>query len=162
MTKKKIAAVILLVVMLFALGACGSSASRYEGIELDPEAMAAYMYENGSYEDELVRLNDELIALNYAMGGVKTVVYAGSGATAEEIIVIEAGTEKDVKGIDSAIGDYIQKRIQYFDGYNADELPKLDNPLRMSAGRYVIYCVSCDTDGLKTQVTAYLDQLIKE
>ena len=79
------------------LASCGS---QNEDIQVDINALAEELNTGITYQDPLAKLDDDMVGMLYSVDGLvdATVVYMGSGATAEEIAVfdcVDAATAKD-------------------------------------------------------------------
>ena len=138
----KILAIILLI------SSCGD---KYENAVIDINSLADSIMNGITFDDQLMQISEENIKLTYNFGEyVNMIVYAGGGATAEEIILIEcadsAAADKTYMNVDT----YYKNKKFYFKDYNPDETYKLDEPLFARIGKYVIYCVSPNTAEAQT------------
>ena len=69
-------------------------------------------------------------------------VYAGSGATAEEIAIFEDKDEASAKLIKDKIQEHLNNKKGNFENYLPSEVAKLSNPYIKVTDKYVILCVS--------------------
>jgi len=146
---------LIFTVLLLALFAC-EKADPNANLELDIEQLARDLYENGKFVDQLERLDDAAVPYAYNLGSpVKAVVYAGSAATPEEIIVAEYENEESASAGYDKIKTRLADQRKTFDNYNAEYRPLLDDPLFVKLGKYVIYCVSNDTNAAKAVFDRY-------
>ena len=70
------------------------------------------------------------------------VVYAGSGATAEEIAVFEYASEEAKQEIYNKINEHLSDRKNSFENYLPSEVVKLSAPYVRTTDKYIILCVS--------------------
>lgn len=135
---------VLTVCLLFT--ACGSPASSEAP---DAESLAARLMADVSFDEELnaldssaaervYRLDPELIAAN--------AVYIGTGASVDEVCVIEASSSEAAKEIETALQARIEQRKADYADYKPEEVPKLDDAILERNGSLVVLCVTSDTD----------------
>ena len=72
-------------------------------------------------------------------------VYMGTNATAEEVAVLEAASADQVEEVEAGIQARVAAQLTSFESYNASEVPKLEDPVIVTKGNYVILCVCDDT-----------------
>lgn len=140
----RLAAFVFAAALLISFASCNQK-NEFTDVEFDIESLASKLYEGCVFDDELVRLSDELTATRYNFGGVKAVAYAGSGATAEVIIIVEYADKETAANSIYLVKNYVKDQITFFEGYNANELPKLHSALCRTYGKYAVLCVSGDT-----------------
>lgn len=85
------------------------------------------------------------------------ILYMGSGATAEELLIFDAADKNNADEITKLLNTHIDDQKQAFQGYNPDELNKLSSPLITTSGNIIICCVCNDPDMAKTAVTNYFN-----
>lgn len=150
-------ALLLAALAALALSACGNE-SPYTNVQLDVEEVAREIRDNGKFVDTLERLDDEAVPYVYDLGSpVKAVVYAGSGATPEEIIVAEYADEQARAAAYEKINAHLNSQRKTFDDYNAEYRPLLNEPLFVQAGKYIIYCVSDDYNASQAVLSRYIE-----
>lgn len=138
------------------LASCGGSG---EDLNVDINALAEELNTGITYEDPLEKLDSDMVGMLYEVDGLVTesVVYMGSGATAEEIAVFacnDADTAKnEVKPIVDA---HVQSQIDSFEDYVPGEVAKLEKAVVRQAGKYVALSVSNDPDGANKILDKYL------
>ena len=100
---------------------------------------------------EELYLLDEGIAreLFGAPEDAQCVAWAGAGATAEELAVFELPDEAAAGTLVSSLRSRNDERIDDYADYLPDEVPKLQNTLLLSNGRYVLLCTAPDTAGAR-------------
>jgi hypothetical protein len=139
-----------------AFSAC-EKADPFANLQLDIEKVALDIHENGKFIDDLERLDDATVPYIYDLGNPdKIVVYAGSGATPEEIIVVEYPDPGARAAAYEKLDSHLKEQRKIFDDYNAEYRPLLDDPLIVQAGKYLIYCVSDDYDTSEAVLSRYI------
>ncbi len=136
----------LAAMMVIGLAGCGNGNAD---VDIDPVALADDMKASVTFQDQLSEVAlDKVLALY----GIDAEIvdsgkaYLSTNATAEEIAVIKAKTAEDVDTIKTAVQNRVAAQLQSFQSYNANEVPKLENPVIETAGNCVILCV-CDDKG---------------
>ena len=117
-------------------------------IEINVEDLATKMQQSGAFEDELVKIDSEMIMndYNFTTDEVEEFVsYQGSGATSEEIVILKVKDKSDLNSIKDKINARIAERKEAFQSYLPKEVGKIDNNILRVEGNYVIFCVSNDS-----------------
>ncbi|MDR0570458.1 MAG: DUF4358 domain-containing protein [Clostridiales Family XIII bacterium] len=114
------------------------------------EALAAELLAGVAFVDTLDAVSEEAFRAMYGIeeDGVEVenyALYAGTGATAEEVAVMEAADEDGAKALEEAARGRIEAQKDGFENYNSGELAKLDAAVLVRKGRYVALCVSDDS-----------------
>lgn len=65
-----------------------------------------------------------------------------SSAYADEITVVHATSEDDIKVVKGHLEDRIERRIQDFNGYKPEEVDKLDKAVIKTSGNYILMVVA--------------------
>ena len=120
---------------------------------LDIKAVSDSLLNDIVYEDELSEVDYELV---YNMDEIKvsdSIVYVGSGATAEEIAVIECETVEEAKKALSALNERVEEQKESFKDYVPKELEKLDEAVVIQKGKTVILSISNDSQKAKDIIT---------
>jgi len=135
--------IILAVVLLMCLSSCGD---KYENAVIDIGALADSIMNSVVFDDQLVPISESVMKTAYNFGeSTNMIVYTGSGATAEEVILIECADAAAADKIYMSVDTYYKNKKFYFKDYNPEETYKLDDPIFVRIGKYVIYCVSPNT-----------------
>lgn len=157
MKKIRILAVTLLFAAATALASC-QKADPYANLKLDVEQVALEIRDSSKFVDDLERLDDATVPYIYDLGSPdKIVVYAGSGATPEEIIVAEFGDADARAAALEKLNAHLTEQRKTFDDYNTEYRPLLDKALLVQAGKYLIYCVSDDYDSSEAVLSRYIE-----
>lgn len=137
--------VCVLAACMLALSGCGGKeAAVNPNVELVLADFANVILTTGEFSEEMYPVPDSMVAGMYGITDAEEArVYAGSGATPEEIGLFRfADEDAAAAGLELAkqrLSD--QKRA--FTDYNPDEKYRLeDYAVVEQAGKYVIYCIS--------------------
>lgn len=139
---------------LLLLTACGGQA-----VSADVDALADGLKSAVTFQDELTAMNDAAFDRLYAVDKadvVKKKVYVSTGATAEEIAVFEAADEKAAGRIKEAVLQRIEDQKEGFVDYVPAEMTKLNDPVLVTKGKYVVLCLSNENDKAKAEIDAQL------
>jgi len=124
---------------------------------IDPAALAADLAAGLTFDDQLIPLTDEAVAVKFPYGQQKAAAWAGSGATAELILVAEFADEEAARAALERSAAYRKGQADLFAKYAADEVPKLEGALEKTLGRWLIVAVCPDpaaADALLTTLAA--------
>ncbi len=142
---------ILLAVFLLISG-CAAEKSN---ISFDVSALADALVAEGGFSDELVQLQPSAISSLWQLSADEIVAYAGGGGTSEEFVILKAADAASAAKAIQTLTSYRDERAALFAGYNAGEVPKLQNAILMTAGDYAIYCVSADASVAKSVIDRF-------
>ena len=110
-----------------------------EGIQTD----STLFYGDEKYEEYFEYLYDT------SFDRAKDGAYGYSSESyADEVTVILANEEKDVKVIKGHLEERISRRMKDFMGYKPEEVAKLENAVVYTEGLYVVMVVSADPDAV--------------
>lgn len=144
MKKSGLTAVLAALAILTA--GCGGDKAK----TIDAKALADSLLSEISYEDELEELSEEMAAMSIdTEDGVKTWLYMGSGATSEELAVFETPDEETAKKQLEHVKDFVDDQIEAERDYRPEEVKRLEDAVLEQRGKYVILCVSADSDKAK-------------
>ena len=74
---------------------------------------------------------------------------AGTGATAEELAVFETKDADAAAALVQKLEARNADRIESYSSYIPEEVPKLENAVILSGGRYVVLCVAEDSSAVR-------------
>lgn len=155
MMKKSIA--LILAGTLLLLSACGAPAGT-DDIKIDMEALANKLLESKLFGETLNKADDGIAELLYDIDGASaSLVYIGSGAAADELALFEFANESEAQSAISSAEARIAAQRDSFAAYIPEEVPKLDQAVMETYGRYLIVCVS-DGDGADEIISDYFVQ----
>ena len=147
MMKKFSILLTLLMVVLVAAG-CSSSQPAALDVQPTPDKLAQEV----SFQDQLTKMDQDAALKLYDLTAddVETAsLYVGTGATAEEISVWQGKDADAAKKIQDAVNTRIENQKESFVDYNPEEMPKLENPVVVAKGNYVVLCLSGDNENAK-------------
>lgn len=162
--KKTIAVILSAAAIACTFTACdsqdGSSASgdsKTSTVQTDKsrniEEIADKLKSDISFDEEMNELDSGKIESIFGIGAdkyEKAKCYVNSsGGTPEEIDCFEAKDESAAADIKAALEKRVETQKNAFKDYNADQAPKLDDPVLKVDGKYVFLCVSGDNDKAK-------------
>ena len=153
--KKTITLIITAIMLITALVSCGGK--NYDTISFDIAELGEYIASNAAFGDELIKLENS----PYSFDGASFVTYGGTGATPEEIIVVEAADADSAEKALETMNERIADQKKTFTDYNQQEKPKLNDAVVMTAGKYAIMCVSADNAAAEQLITEWLDSKVK-
>ena len=140
---KKITALVLSVVLILSLAACGGSTKARD---IDINTMAEKLVSGIEYDDELSLMEDYLFAYLYGDVTIEDVdsfvIYISSGATAEEVACFKAIDESAAQSIETGLKSHIEDQIESFTDYVPAEVKRLEDAVLVREGQYVILSVS--------------------
>lgn len=73
----------------------------------------------------------------------------GTGATAEELAVFETKDADAAAALVQKLEARNADRIESYSSYIPEEVPKLENAVILSGGRYVVLCVAKDASAVR-------------
>ena len=152
---KKIVALTLTLILLVSLCACGG---RGGAKEIDLEALAQELTAAGIFTDTMSRAADDLPARIYGLAegdAVKTVLYTGTGATAEEIFLAEAADASAAAALKASCEERVADQKLVFANYAPGDVAKLDDAVLVTSGNYVILVVAADAAAARSIVENY-------
>ena len=143
MKKTGLLAVLTAGVLLFA--GCGGEAKT-----IDAQALAKSLATEIKYDDTLKELTaDEISMLVDLPEDVDSVMYAGSGSTAEEVCVFTAKDSNQAKETMEDVQKYLDDQADSFQDYVPEETKRIGNAVLEQKNQYVVLCVSGDSDQAK-------------
>ena len=152
MRKVRIAAVFAAMVMIMA--GCGKKT-----VDFDISALATDLDINITYQDTLEPMGVEMAGMFLNLANVKVTnaaIFEGSGATAEEIIVLECENDEEAKKAEQVLKDRVSEQIESFTDYVPAELTKLNAAVIKVSGKYAVLSVSDTPDEAKKIIDQYM------
>lgn len=147
-------ALILCTILLLLLPSCAQ-----QEVTADVDALADGLKSAVTFQDELTEMNDTAFARLYAVDAadvVKKKIYVSTGATAEEIAVFEAKDDKAAARVKEAVLQRIEDQKEGFVDYVPGEMTKLNDPVLVTKGTYIVLCLSNENDKAKTEIERHL------
>lgn len=143
---KRTAAAILAISLIFALSACGQEKAP----ELNIDEFGEELYSAG-------HLRGDALCAGRVCGpghlrhrcGHALLGEGRHGATAEELAVFEAKDADAAAALVEKLQARNADRIENYADYIPAEVPKLENAVILSGGRYVVLCVATDASAVR-------------
>ncbi|HOO28173.1 MAG TPA: DUF4358 domain-containing protein [Lachnospiraceae bacterium] len=144
---------LLFVVMLLAVG-CGKKAASIDVIEVANELL-----EGIPYQDALTAIDFDTADMIFNFSDVTIVngaIFESSGATAEEIVVLECASAEDAKAAKTALETRVSEQEESFEDYVPEELVKLNEAVIVTSGKYAILSVSNEPDEAEKIIDGFI------
>ncbi|MCR4608443.1 MAG: DUF4358 domain-containing protein [Eubacterium sp.] len=168
--RKKIALIVTLVICTMGMAACGdkkdddkketkteSTAAVQEDFSVSE--LADKLKAEGSFTDLSPLESKIAVERLYGLDSSKiedSAFYSNSNATAEDVAVIKVNDESYVADVKKAIEDRVAEQTKSFESYNAAEVPKLEDAVIITSGKYVVFVVSGDSAKAKDIIKGYI------
>ena len=120
-----------------------------KNIQINIQDLASKIAESGSFEDQLMQVDSEMVIEDYNFSSDEInelVSYQGSGATSEEIVILQVKDKSQINDVKSKIDTRLAERKEAFESYLPEEVGKIDNNILKVEGNYVILCIANDTN----------------
>lgn len=145
-TQMKNMLVVLLTAALILMSACSTQDKGDLSVDLD--AAAEELLGSGVFEETLTQADEEIAKKLYGIeNAVSFRLYAGSGATASELALLEFGSEEDAKAALALAQERVASQKESFASYLPGEVKKLEDAVVEQHGRYVVVCISAGDSG---------------
>lgn len=143
-------------ILLLALGtaACGGGTA----VSVDGEKLAAELQAAVDFKDDMSEVETSVFYALYNLSEddvTQAVMIGSTGATAEEIAVIEAASQDSLETVKKAVQERIEFQRDGFENYVPEELSKLSNPVVEVIGNNVIVCISDDNEKAREVIEGY-------
>lgn len=150
-------------VLALSLTACGDSGAgtssqagtdssqageAQTGKTLDVEAAAQALLDGADFDDELAPVAEKVVVGQYQGLDMSDVVswkvYITGASSGDELAVFEAKDAEAAQRIKAVIETRLSSLIEQYSDYAPTKVPKLEDPLLVVEGNYVVLCVSND------------------
>jgi hypothetical protein len=143
-----------------ALAGCGGEGDAE--ITLDMRGLAKTLIGGVAFEDQMEEATADAFRALYALDSsdesVKDfVLYASTGATAEEVTVIEARDAASAPDVMERVRARIASQKTEFENYAPAEMAKLDDPVLVSHGKYIVLCLSNDNAAAEAIIEDFIE-----
>ena len=145
--KKKIGIICIIILIILIGLAIMVIKEKDKNIEINIEDLASKIAETNAFEDKLEKVDSEMIMENYNFSSdeiEKLVSYQGSGASSEEIVILQVKDKSKLDSVKEKINTRLQERKEAFERYLPKEVGKIENNILIVKGNYVILCISND------------------
>lgn len=133
-------------VLVLALGVAGCGKKE---VTLDVTEVSNRLLEEIAYQDELSSVDLDTAAMIFNFSDVNITngaIFESSGATAEEIVVLECASAEDTDAAKAALTARVADQKESFTDYVPEELVKLGKAVIVESGNYAILSVSDEPD----------------
>lgn len=146
--KKTFVLAVLCVFALLALTACGGKSSSGSGdVSVDVSKLCQDL--EGTISSEVSEVSSDVMASTYFFDMDKieeSAAALNSGSSACEVVVLKCKDSSYVSEAEDLLKKRVESQSTLFASYNAPEVAKLDAAILKTAGNYVVFCVTDDTD----------------
>ena len=158
MMKKRFSAIIMALLLLFSISACGEGASKKE-IELDLDTIAETLCASGYFSDVMERVDSisvsDLLLLNEdrVEASPEDLVdsrYYGvtAGVTANQFILLEGADTEAADRLENALNTYVEDQKLGFESYFPEQAARFDDPIIERQGKYLLLAIGEDREPL--------------
>lgn len=139
MLRKTLPAALALALLLSACA--GKPAAEY-----DPAKTARALLDSEAFSETLEALEPDFLPDVYGVGGTASdsAIYASTGATAEEVLVLVFENQEDADAAKTALEKRVEDQKAACEGYLPLEIPKLDDAIVKQSGSSVLLVVAND------------------
>lgn len=111
--------------------------------DIDISLLADNLLKEVKFDDTLTELDSEMISKIYEIDNAKrSIVYIGSGATAEEIALFEFDDNTKVSDGYLKVQKRVEQQKKDYANYIPKEVVRLDKAIIEKRGNYVILCIT--------------------
>lgn len=159
MNKKVLIIGIIILIVVIVIGGYLFLNKQDENIQINIEELATQISQSGSFEDSIAKVDDEIVMEAYGFSNEEIneiVSYQGSGATSEELVILQATDKSQLNSIKDKISNRLTERKEAFESYLPEEVFKIDDHLLDIKGNYVILCISNDSSKVEEVINNYI------
>ena len=161
MNKKFLIIMVTILIIVVIIGVIYFLNNKKEDVKINIEELSSKIIESGAFEDTLEKVDSTMTINNYNFmeSQIKEILsYQGSGATSEEIVIIQVKEKSDIKTIKEKINIRLEERKEAFASYLPKEVYKIENNVLMVKGDYVILSISNDTKKVSDVINKYIKE----
>lgn len=148
---KRMICLLLAVMTVFTMAACGDKSAT-----VDAAALGAALAERVEFTTEMKEMSaDELGYFLELPAKCDVSAYMSTGATAEEIFVVECYNKTDADALKVSIQSYLDSQKQEMERYQPEEVARLGGAIFATYGTCVILCVTADTTTANTVIKEF-------
>ena len=156
---KRISFIIIITLIIVSIFLVINFNNKQNIIEIDIEELGKKISESGVFQDEIAKVDKEIVYKAYGFDDnlIKEIVsYQGSGATSEEILILQVNEKENLNEVKERINNRIEERKEIFASYLPKEVYKLENNIFRVYNNYIIMCISNDNE----KVDEIINQII--
>ena len=158
------------VLSLLMLASCVSgkpgdlSRVNMNDVTLDVSDMAGSLMKTLTFDDTLSPLEEDIAASLLDVEDLYNTMaaYGSTGATAEMLVILRCESATDAEAAEARLQKYRDEMAAVYAGYNMKESEKLTKSVLVCEGRYVLFCVSPDTEAVTEAYQAYIVDALKK
>ena len=149
---KRMISLLLAALAVVTLAACGSKNSA----TVDAAGLADALVQKVQFDSEMNAVSADDLGFYIELPAKCEVgAYMSSGATAEEIFVIQCYDKTDAAAVKVSIKSYLDTQKQEAERYQPDEVARLNGAIFETYGTCVVLCVTSDTDTATAVIKEY-------
>lgn len=159
MNKKVLIIGIIILIVVIVIGGYLFLNKQDENIQINIEELATQISQSGSFEDSIAKVDNEIVMEAYGFSNEEIneiISYQGSGATSEELVILQATDKSQLNSIKDKISNRLTERKEAFESYLPEEVFKIDDHLLDIKGNYVILCISNDSSKVEEVINNYI------
>jgi tRNA A58 N-methylase Trm61 len=137
---------ILLLILTIAIVSGGCQ--NQDEVSLDLQKIADALMTQIQFDDTLYPVDSDLLSVLVGIDASETgeaIAYAGTGATAEEIVLLKFVDEDGAKAGYDALEAHLQSQKSDFEDYVPAEVARIDAATLERQGTYVLLCVTSES-----------------
>lgn len=120
------------------------------GKDINMAALAKKLIKGVSFETKLAKLDDSVASGMIATAdGTELMIYMGNGSSADELILMKAGSESAAEENMGNAEAHLKELQQSLADYLPEEAKKIDSAVKVQSGAYVFVCVTADSEKAK-------------
>lgn len=150
---KRIIALLLAAMTALTLVACGDKTSA----TVDAAGLSKALAERVQFDDTMTAVSADDLGFYLELPAKCEVgAYMSSGATAEEIFVVQCYDKTDAAAVKVSMQSFLDSQKQEMERYKPEEVARLNNAIFATYGTCVVLCVTNDTDSANTVIKEYV------
>lgn len=159
MNKKKIEIVLVVILVIIIVAVILFLQKNNENIQINIEILAEEISKSNAFEDQLEKIDSEMTMqdYNFSTDEIEQLVsYQGSGATSEEIVILQVKEKSNINSVKEKINTRLSERREAFESYLPTEVGKIDNSILRVEGNYIILCVTNDANTVNNVINKHI------
>ena len=149
---KRIISLLLAVMTVFTLAACGAKDTT-----VNAQGLAQALLEKTSFDAELTAVSNEELGYYFQLPAkCDAAAYMSSGSTAEEIFVIECYDGTSAAALRTSMQAFLDSQKTEMERYLPAEVERINGAIFETYGTCVVLCVSSDTDTARSVIKEYV------
>ena len=142
---KRIVCLLLAVMMVLSMAACGDKKEKEEAKEYDGNALMQALLNQVKFDDAMSSVGDFATLYFPEVPSTATIsMYTGSGYFADEVVLITMKSAEDLETVMASVDKHLEQMTAQFKNYIPEEVAKIDNAVVWQGGSHVIVCISND------------------